>query len=85
MKTFQLTTQDSNGTKLIIDFNEFEILSLINLCWRRRYNKNIGLKLGKIYLETGNTAKENLTNMGIVPEEINDSYKEMKKLLGEIH
>ena len=85
MKIFQLLTQDSAGRNVVIDFNEFQILQLINLCWRRRYNKNIGLKLGKLYLETGNNAKENLTNMGINPEEINDGYKEMKKILGEIH
>ena len=85
MKLFQLQTQDSGGRSVVIDFNEFQILQLINLCWRRRYNKNIGLKLGKLYLETGNNAKENLTNMGIDVNAIEDGYNEMKKILGEIH
>jgi hypothetical protein len=84
MKIFQLSTKDESGRALVIDLNEYQILQLINLCLKRRYNKNIGLILAKIYIEIGKSKEENLKNMGIDPNEIHDGYDEIKKLIGVI-
>lgn len=85
MRTFHLTTQDNNGKFLEIDFNEFNILKLIEILYVRRFNKNLGLKFAKIYIECGKDAKENLQKIGVKPEEIEDGYQDMKKLFGELH
>jgi len=86
MRIFHLSTEDDNGRNLEIDFNEYNIMQLINILYKKRYNKNLGLKFAKIYIETGKGAKENLKKaFDIDPEIINDGYEDMKKILGEIH
>ena len=81
MKIFQLQGEDSGGRSIIIDLTEYEITALINLCWRRGYHKRIGHKIGKLYLETGNSAKQNLTDMGIDIQEVEEGYKEYRQSL----
>ena len=86
-KIFHLVTQNCSEDKNIeIDFTEYEILQLVNLCLKRRYNKQLGVKYAKIYLESkGTEGRKNLINMGVDPNEIEAGYAELKRIMGEIH
>ena len=85
MRMFHLSVQSDDGKDLEIDFNEFNILKLIEILYVRRFNKNLGLKFAKIYIESGKDAKDNLKKLGIDLNEVEDGYQDMKKLFGELH
>lgn len=79
-------TEGNNNKNVEIDFTEYEILQLVNLCLRRRYNKNLGLKFAKFYLESkGKEGRVNLANLGLEPDSVELGYEEMKKIVGELH
>lgn len=84
MKKFELSTVDCEGKKLIVDLSEYDVLSLINTNICKRRNKNVGLKIAKLYLEAGKECQANLIKMGVDINMINTSYEKMKKLLGDI-
>ena len=85
IKKFEISSEDDNGKKIVIEINEFQYLALINICIVKKRNKHIGLKLARLYLELGNNSKKNLQNMGIDYKIIYDGYEKMKKILGEIN
>ena len=86
MKNFHLITEDCNGKHVEIDFNEYELLQMINLCLRRRYNKSLGIKFAKIYLDSaGREGRQNLLDLGVNPEEIEQGYTDLKRILGAMH
>ena len=86
MKDFHFVTENCSGKNVEIDFNEYEVLQMINLCLRRRYNKSLGIKFAKIYLECKDReGKQNLVDLGVNPEEVEQGYTDLKRILGELH
>lgn len=86
MKDFHLVTDDSNGNSVEIDFNEYELLQMISLCLKRRYNKGLGIKFAKIYLEAlGREGRNKLNGCGVDPETVEAGYEDLKKFLGSVH
>ena len=86
MKVFHMVTEGCNGKNVEIDYTEYEILQLVNLCLKRRYNKHLRLKFAKFYIEAkGKDGEVNLLSIGLEPKEIHQGYEEMKKIVGELH
>lgn len=84
-KIYELVTKDPNNCNLCTDFTEHEILQLVNLCYRRKYNMTLGSRLAKLYLVSkGSDGKKNLENMGIDIPSLERDYQKMKRLLGEV-
>jgi len=79
---FQISSKSDEGENLFIDINEFQLLTLIHICLKERRNKNIGVILARIYIETGREAKQKLREMGLEPECIYDNYNRYKKIFG---
>ena len=85
MKIFHLVTENCIGKNIEIDFSEHELVQLIRICYQLRRNKGIGVRLGKIYLESkGREGKESLRSIGINPDDIEKAYSSLV-LSGRIH
>lgn len=83
---FILTTDSKVGLPIEIGFTNHNLISLIDILYKKRWNKMLGRKFAIIFLEKyGKEGKEKLLERGINPEEITMEYEEEKGVYGSLH
>lgn len=80
MKKFILESSKLKGIgNVALNLSEFDILSLIKICWREKRNKMLGSRLIKLYQETCGAL--NLETIGIDADEVEAHYNKLKHLI----